>query len=343
MPDPQTLVLDSPLDMHLHLRQEDMLRRIAPHSAATFAGAVIMPNLVPPVTSLNALLAYRAAIAEATTGHRFTPLMTLFFRDYTRGELEAARPHLFAVKLYPEGVTTNSADGVRDLAAHDPVLETMAALGIPLLVHGETHGFVMDREREFMTVYQRLATRHPTLRIVMEHISTREAVELLDRHENLFATVTLHHLLFTLDDMAGGHLNPHLFCKPLLKTPDDRTALQDAVLNGHPKLMFGSDSAPHPVHRKECCGCAAGVFSAPVALPMLAAFFAENQRLDLLENFTGGHARRIHRLNLPAKPVRLTRAAWTVPAQLGGVVPLAAGTELDWTAEAIPVDQGRSA
>lgn len=180
--------------MHLHLHQDAMLRLVAPLSADSFAAAVVMPNLVPPVDSLDKLLAYRAEIEAATAGRVFTPLMTLFFRDYTEAELVAAKPHLFAVKLYPAGATTHSDSGVRDWEVADRVMSIMQDLGVPLLVHGETGGFVMDREAEFLSVYERIARRYPRLRIVMEHITTRAAVELLDRHPNLHATVTLEHL-----------------------------------------------------------------------------------------------------------------------------------------------------
>lgn len=325
-------IIQSPLDMHLHVRQGDMLQAVLPATTGLFAGAVIMPNLVPPVTDLAMLIAYRDDIMRHTTDPSFQPYMTLFFRDYSAAELEAARPHIIGVKLYPEGVTTNSEHGVRDALAYDKVLDAMQALDIPLLVHGETHGFVMDREREYMSVYDSLARRFPRLRIVMEHISTRDALPLLDRHENLFATVTVHHLLLTLDDLAGGLLQPHLFCKPILKTPADREALQAAVLSGHPKLMFGSDSAPHPVDKKESCGCAAGLFTAPVAIALLAEFFHRHQATDLLQGFLSDHARRIYRLNPPAKKVRIEQTPWRVPERYGTVRPYRAGETVPWKA-----------
>jgi dihydroorotase len=221
--------IDTPLDMHLHVREGAMLQTVAPLSAAAFAGAVIMPNLVPPVQALERLQAYRAEISQATAGMQFQPFMTLFCRAYSYAELAAAQPHIIGVKLYPAGVTTNSAAGVADLAAIEPTLDALQQLGIPLLVHGETHGFVLDREAEFLPIYQQLARRLPKLKIIMEHITTRAAVDLLEHYENLFATITLHHLLITLDDVAGGHLQPHLFCKPIAKRPDDREALLQAA------------------------------------------------------------------------------------------------------------------
>ncbi len=324
------LSLDSPLDMHLHLREGAMLRLVAPLSARAFAGAVVMPNLVPPVDSLERLAAYRAEVEAAVAPHAFAPLMTLFFRPYDEATLAAARPHIVGVKLYPEGVTTNSAGGVRDLEAIEGTLAAMERLGIPLLVHGESHGFVLDREAEFLPVYARWARRFPRLTIVMEHITTAAAVALLDEHPNLAATVTLHHLLITLDDVAGGLLAPHLFCKPIAKRPEDRAALLAAALAAHPRLMLGSDSAPHPVARKEAAGCAAGVFSAPVLLPMLAELFERHEALDRLQAFVSDNARRIYGLTPPPKRVTLAREPWRVPERYGDVVPFAAGQTLTW-------------
>lgn len=324
------LVLDAPLDMHLHLREGPMLELVAPLSARDFAAAVVMPNLVPPVDTLERLHAYRAAVVAATAPHPFTPLMTLFMRPYDEAALAAARPHIIGVKLYPEGVTTNSAGGVSDLQAIEPTLAAMERLGIPLLVHGESHGFVLDREAEFLPVYARWAQRFPRLTIVMEHITTAAAVALLDAHPNLAATVTLHHLLITLDDVAGGMLSPHLFCKPIAKRPEDRAALLQAALRPHPRLMFGSDSAPHPVHRKEAAGCAAGVFTAPVILPLLAELFAGHGALASLQAFISDNARRVYGLTPPPKTVVLAERPWQVPERYGDVVPFYAGQTLRW-------------
>lgn len=322
--------LDSPLDMHLHLRDGEMLAQVAPLSARDFAGGVIMPNLVPPVASIERLEQYRAAVLATTAPHTFTPFMTLFFRNYSEAELIEARPHIIGIKLYPAGVTTNSASGVRDLSEIDGTLALMEELHIPLLVHGETHDFVLDREEAFLPIYDRIARAFPQLTIVMEHITTRAAVGLLDAHPNLFATITLHHLLLTLDDVAGGLLHPHLFCKPIAKRPEDRDALLATAVAAHPKVMFGSDSAPHPQDAKESAGCAAGVFTAPVALPLLADIFAQHNALDQLPAFVSGNAQRIYGITPPLKRVILAQNPWTVPARYGSVVPFCAGQELAW-------------
>jgi dihydroorotase len=222
-----------------------------------------MPNLLPPITTKKALLSYKQRIKESCKEDIFTPYVTIFFQvDYSYSFLEDTKDEIIAVKLYPFGVTTNSETGVSsmDVETLRPTLESMSKLGIPLCVHGETKGFVMDREKEFLPIYESLAINFPNLKIIMEHISTKEAINLLDKYDNLYATVTIHHLLLTLDDVAGGMLNPHNFCKPIVKRYEDRDALQEVVLQAHPKIMFGLDSAPHQKENKECHHGAAGIF-----------------------------------------------------------------------------------
>ncbi|MBI2794378.1 MAG: dihydroorotase [Ignavibacteria bacterium] len=328
------LALHSPLDMHLHLRQDEMLDAVAPLSAKYFAGGVVMPNLIPPINSIERLLWYKAEVKRATAPYVFEPYMTLFFRSYTFSELEEARRNIIGVKLYPSGITTNSEGGVQDLSLIEPTLSMMQELDIPLLVHGETNGFVMDRESEFCRIYQLLASKFPGLRIVMEHITTRDAVVLLDRYENLFATITPHHLLTTLDDVVGGLMNPHLFCKPIAKRPEDRDALLAAALSAHSKVMMGTDSAPHPTNMKESHGCAAGVFSAPIALPLLAELFERHNALDRLQAFVSSNACRIYRITPREKEVRLIKQSMIIPASYLSIVPMWAGYEISWSFEA---------
>ena len=321
--------------MHIHFREGDMLKTVAPLSAETFAGGVIMPNLVPPVDHLERLIAYKTAVREAIKPHIFDPYMTLFFRKYSEKELLEAQPHIIGIKLYPAGITTNSEGGVKSLQEAESTMSLMAEMGIPLLVHGETNGFVMDREAEFIDVYDHLARRFPNLKIVMEHITTQKAVEFLDRYENVFATVTLQHLIITLDDIAGGMLNPHLFCKPIAKRPEDQDALLAAALAAYPKLSFGSDSAPHPIHKKESAGCAAGVFTAPITLQVLAELFTEHNAVEKLQAFISGNAQRIYGVTPPKKQVVLERGEFKVPAQYGTVVPFKAGQTLKWRVSSI--------
>ena len=325
------ITLESPLDMHLHLREGDMLDLTVPSTANHFAGAVIMPNLVVPVDSLDYVRNYRQAIEFYCHDKNFTPYMTLFFKNYSRRELEECGEHILGIKLYPAGITTQSEAGVSDFSTIENTLVDMQELGIPLLVHGESNGFVLDREREFLDVYRSLASRFPDLHIIMEHITTADAVQLLDEYENLSATVTLHHLMITLDDVIGDLLRPDLFCKPVAKTPRDKKALREAVFKGHPKLMFGSDSAPHPRHKKECIGCAAGVFSAPVALPLLAQIFEDEGCLELLQGFVNTNACRRYGLTPPAKKIILSQSPWKVPHYYKDVSPFFAGETIRWS------------
>jgi dihydroorotase len=190
----------------------------------------------------------------------------------------------------------------------------------------------MDREAEFVSIYEMLATNFPKLKIIMEHITTKESVEALDRFDNLYATITLHHLLITLDDVAGGMLQPHLFCKPIAKRPEDRDALRKVALSAHPKVMFGSDSAPHPQHAKESCGCAAGVFTAPIALQVLTELFVEHSTVEKLQAFVSGNAQKIYNnLQIPKKTITLEKKAFTVPLKYGEVVPMYAGETLPYS------------
>ena len=331
------ITLTSPFDMHLHLRDNDMLQLVAPLTSKTFAGAIIMPNLVPVVDTKEAVIAYKDRITSAIDkDHNFKPFMTLFFKPYTKEFLEDVKDEISGIKLYPAGITTNSEDGIKsiDTEAMAPTLNAMAELNIPLCVHGETNGFVMDREKEFMSIYEALATAFPKLTIIMEHITTKEAVDMLDKFDNLYATITLHHLIITLDDVAGGMLQPHLFCKPIAKRPEDRDALLNAALEGHPKVMFGSDSAPHPKHAKESCGCAAGVFTAPIAIQVLVDLFEKNNKLDNLQKFLSDNACKIYNMEPSSKTVTLVKEEFEVPPvyefKKENVVPMYAKELLPW-------------
>ncbi|MEZ4693751.1 MAG: dihydroorotase [Aliarcobacter sp.] len=337
-----TFEINEPLDMHLHLRDADMLKLVGPLTSNTFSGALIMPNLVPPITTKEALLTYKQRIKEACVKDKFEPYVTLFFKnDYSYEFLADIKDDIIGIKLYPAGITTNSETGVAsmDVEVLRPTLESMSKLGIPLCIHGETNGFVMDREKEFMPIYESIAKAFPNLKIIMEHITTKEAIELLDKYDNLYATVTLHHLLITLDDVAGGMLNPHLFCKPIAKRPEDRSALLNAALKAHPKLMFGSDSAPHPKHKKECCGCAAGVFTSPIALQVLTELFEKHDALENLNAFVSLNAQRIYNLTLEKKTITLIKKDFIVPAiyeyKNENVVPMYAGESIPWSIESI--------
>ncbi len=330
----QQFVLNDPLDMHLHLRDGDMLKRVAPYSAKYFSGALIMPNLVPPVTTLDMVKEYKRAIKEAVKDKKFEPYMTLFFKsDYDYDFLKSVKDEIIAIKLYPAGITTNSEGGVEGFDIEDlkPTLSAMSELGIPLCIHGESSGFVMDREAEFIPVYEKLAKEFDNLKIVMEHITTAKAVEALKRYDNLYATITLHHLSITLDDVAGGLLKPHLFCKPIAKRPEDKEALLKVALEGNKKVMFGSDSAPHPRSAKEAPGCAAGVYTAPIALQALTEIFDNNNSLDNLQKFVSDNAREFYGIEPLKKRVTLVKEQMVVNSDYEGIVPFKAGDEIGWS------------
>jgi dihydroorotase len=328
------ITINTPLDMHLHVRDGEMLKNVMEYSSKPFAGGLIMPNTLPPISSREEILSYRKRIVEAIGDEQFEPLMSIFFKSsYDYELLESIKDLILVVKLYPSGVTTNSEGGVLsvDLDEVGETLSAMEKLGIPLSIHGETNGSTFEREAEFLPTYELLAKSFPKLKIIMEHISDRRTIELLDKYENLYATVTLHHLTVTLDDLLGGALKPHLFCKPIVKTSEDRDALQNLVLSGHKKVMFGSDSAPHPQEQKESGNGSAGIFSAPVLLQGVVELFDKNGKLENLQAFLSDNARRIYELNPKEKLVTLEKRNFTVADSYGGVVPLFAGEKLSWS------------
>ena len=304
--------------MHVHFRQGDMLKTVVPYTARMFAGALVMPNTDPPITTIEQVVAYKREIMGAIGNEVFEPYMTLFLQsDFSYEFLEAAKNHILAVKMYPKSMTTNSKLGMNPYG-HDwhPVLSYLEDLDIPLCVHGETPGFVLDRENKFP--YQVMAIRYPKLRIIMEHITTERCVALLDTYDNLHATITVHHLFYTLDHLIGGLMKPHSFCKPIPKREEDRQALCHLVESGHPKVMLGTDSAPHSVSSKECSDCVAGVFSAPVALRLLRKRFKVN-----LEAFCRDNAKQIYGIDPPHKMVDVKQVQ--VPQKIGTIVPWIAG------------------
>lgn len=330
-----TLILNNPYDMHIHFREGDMLKAVAPHSAESFSGGIIMPNLVPPVDNEKRLVDYINEISDCIGEYKFEPLMTIFFKKYSKDFLLSVKDKIKAIKLYPAGATTNSDEGIKAIEDAFDTLRLMEEMGIPLLVHGETHGFVMDREAEFLEIYKHLAVEFPKLMIVMEHITTKGAVELLDKYDNLHATVTLQHLCITLDDVVGGLMQPHNFCKPIAKRPEDMEALLNAALSAHPKLSFGSDSAPHPVENKESAYCSAGCFTSPFALQYLTHIFEDNGKLDNLQAFVSDNAVKNYGLKPNDKRVTLERKEFVIPEKYGSVVPFNSGKKLNWSIKEI--------
>ncbi|QUJ77872.1 dihydroorotase [Sulfitobacter albidus] len=309
----QTLTLRRPDDWHLHLRDGDMLRAVLPHTTAHFARAIIMPNLVPPVVTAADARAYRDRIMAALPlGADFTPLMTLYLTENTDpADVEAAHAEglVHAVKLYPAGATTNSASGVSDFAKVAPVLETMARIGLPLCTHGEvTDGDVdiFDREAVFIDrVLDPIRRDHPDLKVVMEHITTANAVDYVRASNgNLAATITTHHLVINRNHILAGGIKPHYYCLPVAKREEHRRALCAAATSGEARFFLGTDSAPHTDANKLLpCGCA-GCFTAPNTMSILAQVFENHDALDRLEGFTSLHGPAFY--GLPANEATLT-------------------------------------
>lgn len=330
-----SLTLRKPDDFHLHLRQGEMLKNVLPHTVAQCARAIIMPNLTPPVLTAEDLKKYRQEIESALTGKAFTPLMTFKIVSSTTPEMvkELKIAGASAGKMYPEGVTTNSEDGVSDFPALYPVFAEMEKQGLVLCLHGEMPGeFCLDRESAFLDVLKDIADHFPTLKIVLEHITTADAVDAVESlPEQVAATITVHHLALTLDDVIGDKIQPHHFCKPIAKRPEDRQALLLAATGGSSKYFLGTDSAPHLKENKECAEGCAGVYTAPVMLPILAELFEETGALDMLENFTSRYGAEFYGLPLNEEKVQLTKKSWKVPDQYEGVVPFRAGEMLNWS------------
>jgi len=313
----QRLTLPRPDDWHLHLRDEAMLRAVVPHSARDFGRAIIMPNLVPPVRTGAEASAYAARIRAALpAGADFTPLMTLYLTETTDpDDVEAAYADglITALKLYPAGATTNSDAGVRDFAKAYRVFERMEALGIPLLTHGEVTDpeiDIFDREARFIDdKLDPLRRRFPKLRVVMEHITTRDGADYVASAAPglLGATITVQHLMLNRNHMLVGGVRPHYYCLPILKRSTHQDALLSAATSGDPRFFLGTDSAPHPTHLKEnACGCA-GVFSAPNALACLAQTFEDAAALDRLEGFVSRHGAGFYGMPVSDATVTLER------------------------------------
>jgi dihydroorotase len=338
-----TITLRHPDDWHVHFRDGAMLRTVLPFTERQFARAVVMPNLVPPVSDVAAARAYRGRIVAALPdGAGFTPLMTCYLTDTTDPQ-EVARGYeegvFAAVKLYPAHATTHSAHGVTDIGRVMPVLERMAALGMPLLIHGEATDpaiDIFDREAVFIErVLDPLRRRLPKLRIVLEHVTTEEAVAYVDAGgPNLAATITAHHLIINRNAIFAGGIRPHLYCLPIAKREKHRLALRRAATSGDPAFFLGTDSAPHAVPTKEtACGCA-GIFTAPAALELYAEVFEEEGALDRFEAFASLNGPAFYRLPVNESRVTLRREHWTVPERVaagdGAVIPFRAGESLRW-------------
>lgn len=339
----QQITLQTPDDWHLHFRDGDMLKETVPATARCFQRAIVMPNLVPPVTTASMALEYQSRIEQARPeGSTFQPLMTLYLTNQTSRQdiLDAKAAGIVAAKLYPAGATTNSDAAVEGIEALYPVFETMAECGMLLLIHGEvteSHVDIFDREKAFIDRYlSEIVARFSSLRVVFEHITTGDAVEFVNASsDKVAATVTPQHLLLNRNDLLVGGVRPHNYCLPVLKRSTHQLALREAVASGSSKFFLGTDSAPHEKHRKEnACGCA-GCYSAWSALELYAHVFEELDVLDKLEGFASHHGADFYGLPRNTGTVTLTKESWTVPEEIilpdgNPIVPFFAGETVNW-------------
>lgn len=342
---PLSITLTNPMDMHLHLREGNVLESVIDFTAHSFSAGVVMPNLKTPITNTNLAISYKKQILSLTNtltkDNAFMPLMSIFLtQSLTKEELLTARESgIKILKLYPKGATTGSENGVKDMLCEGTlrVFALAEELGFILSIHGESAGFCMDREYEFLPIFEYIAQTFPKLKIIIEHISDRRSLALLEKYDNLYATLTLHHITLSLDDVCGGGLNPHLFCKPLLKTRKDQQSLLNAALSAHQKISFGSDSAPHLESAKLSSKGAAGIFSAPILLEALCELFESHDALDKLQAFVSDRAManyNVQHNEIAHKRVILEKSPRNVPhfieSSNGRIIPLRAGEQITW-------------
>ncbi|HGE8300195.1 TPA: dihydroorotase [Serratia marcescens] len=341
---PQVLKIRRPDDWHIHLRDDEMLKTVVPYTSQVFGRAIVMPNLVPPVTTVAAARAYRDRILAAVPqGHNFTPLMTCYLTNSLAASelVNGFEQGVFtAAKLYPANATTNSSHGVSDITGIYPLFEQMQKIGMPLLIHGEVTDpavDIFDREARFIEqVMEPIRRQFPELKIVFEHITTKEAAQYVQAGNRfLGATITPQHLMFNRNHMLVGGIRPHLFCLPILKRNVHQEALRQAVASGSDRFFLGTDSAPHLKHRKESsCGCA-GCFNAPNAIPAYAAVFEQLGALEHFEAFCSLNGPRFYGLPLNEDFIELQRVPTTQPEEIAlgneSVIPFLAGETLNWS------------
>jgi dihydroorotase len=336
------LIIPRPDDMHLHLREGKMLKVVSQHSASQFGRAIIMPNLKNPVINTELAHIYYDEIKKYTKTHQFEPLMTIYFNEgLTLEELKKikASSKIIGIKLYPKGVTTNSNKGINSFESGYKIFEMMEELDIPLLIHGEVNDKsvdIFDRERIFIEKHlSRAHKEFPNLKIVLEHISTKDSTEFVkDSSKKIAATITPQHLLYNRNELFSGGLRPHAFCLPVLKREEHRVAVLNAAISGNPKFFLGTDSAPHKRAEKESsCGCA-GIYSALNAMEIYAEIFDQNNAIEKLENFCSKFGADFYKLNQNKEKLKLTRSKNKVPTVIkidnDDVVPLMAGQEIGW-------------
>lgn len=320
-------------DFHCHFRTGPVLEDVAFFTARQFKRAIIMPNTNPPILTARDVNRYRREILELVPW--FEPLMTIQINDNTTPRMaeQAKESGAIAGKIYPLGVTTNSQNGVSNFKAIYPTLDKMQEIGMLALFHGEDpweKATCLDREKMFLPTLYGIANDFPRLKIVLEHITTADAIQMVEQLPNVAATITAHHLLLTIDDIIGDKICPHNFCKPIAKRPEDREALLKAATSGNPKFFFGSDSAPHLKQNKECSHGCAGIFTAPNAIQSLAQTFEERSALRFLDDFVSGFGAYHYGLPRSQDTIQLVKKDWTVGNVYNGIVPFRAGQVLHW-------------
>ncbi|MBF0429719.1 MAG: dihydroorotase [Fibrobacteria bacterium] len=324
--------LRKPDDMHIHLRQGPNLKNYVEDCIPYFGKILVMPNTVPPISNAIILKKYKKQIQSFAPN--MTPLMT-FKLKASMGTEEIdilKKAGAVAGKLYPAGATTNSADGITDVKRIYALLEHMQAKDLVLSVHAEDpDAFCLDRESVYLEKIKDIADHFPKLKIIIEHLSCRQAVEYVqEAPEKIAATISVHHLLLTLNDILGASFNPHHFCKPIAKTPEDRKAIMQAAFSGNPKFFLGTDSAPHLKASKETAAGQAGIYTAPVAIPLLISIFEKAGKLEMLENFTSQFGSAFYELEQNQATISFKREDWSVPELMHGVVPFFAGKKISW-------------
>ncbi len=324
-----------PNDFHHHLRDDNFLSLTVPHCFSNFKNVIVMPNLVPPITTINQAMEYRNRILKIDKNSG-NPMMTLYFNknlNYDDLKKFKENPYMHGIKYYPKNATTNSNFGIQDIKEVFHILKIMENEEIPLLIHGESIKFnvdIFDREKVFIKEELNLIiSEFPKLRIVLEHITTKEAVDFVRKY-NLHATITPHHLLLDRNDIFRNGINPHLYCLPILKRMEDRKALVEAATSGESNFFLGTDNAPHIEKNKlSCCGCA-GIFNSPVAIELVTQIFEENNSLENLEKFISTNGADFYNLPYNEEYIEIKKEEWIVPEKYGNVIPLYAGKTINW-------------
>lgn len=332
------ITLKNPLDMHLHLREGEILTSVFPFSSSCFVGGVVMPNLSTPITSVELALAYQNQL-KSLQGNFEAKVALYITPNLNKQELLLAKEKgLKILKLYPKGSTTNSQNGISEILDKNTleIFSIAQELGLILSIHAESGGYSLDREFEFLEIIEEIATNFPALKIIIEHLSDRRSIPIIEKYPNIFATLTFHHITLCLDDLLGGGLNPHLFCKPILKSPKDRDALLSLALQAHSKVCFGSDSAPHLLSKKLSTPASAGIFSAPFLLEQLCELFDTHNKLENLQAFLSDNAIKNYDLHLQnTQSITLTTTPCTIPSAIyvgdDCIVPLNAKKSLQWS------------